>query len=121
MKPRSLFIQILAGALALLVEGAINYKVYPINQIDTVWGALVVAFSFWPGMLIAYASIGIQRWAGEKEPDVPAAAAICAMLWFIYLFRALTLAIGLPMLSNWTQWPVDVLVNFFESLDHLFT
>jgi hypothetical protein len=106
--------QIATGTLAGVVTGAIHYQVHPITEIDTFGHALAVAFSFWPGMLIGYLGIYIERVGGEEEPDVPAAAAICAFLWFAYLFRAITLLIGLPVLSDWTQGPVNWLVKFFE-------
>lgn len=103
--------------LALLVEGLIHYKVYPITEVNTVRGALIVAFSFWPAMLVGYLSVWLQRKiAGEEEPDPPAAAALCAVLWFVYLFRAITLAVGVPALSNWTESPVRWIVKFFEFL-----
>lgn len=104
--------QIATGTLAGIVTGAIHYRVHPITEINTFGSAIGVAFSFWPGMLIGYLAIYIER--GEKEPDVPAAAAICAFLWFVYLFRAITLLVGLPILSDWTHAPVNWLVKFFE-------
>jgi hypothetical protein len=107
--------QVFGGALALLVEGAIHYEIHPINAIDTAKDALIVAFSFWPGMLVGYLSIWIQKHVAKDDaPDAPAAAALCALMWFVYLLRALTLVIGLPSLSNWTQTPVNWLVRFFE-------
>src|SRR6185437_7697969 len=99
---------------AVIVTKAIHYHVHPLTEINTVLGALAVAFSFWPGMILGYLVLALKRSRGEKEPDVPAAAGICAMLWFVYLFRALTLLIHLPVLSNWTQAPVGWLVNFFD-------
>ncbi len=106
--------QVVAGALAGIVTGAIHYKVHPLTEINTVGSAIAVAFSFWPGMIIGYLAIQIERIGGEDEPSPPAAAAICALLWFVYLFRATTLLIGLPVLSDWTQAPVEWLVRFFE-------
>jgi hypothetical protein len=107
--------QILGGALALLVEGAIHYEIYPLTSINTARDAVIVAFSFWPGIIVGYLSVWIQKHlAKEEEPDVPVAAALCSVMWFIYLFRALTLAVGLPSLSNWTEAPVHWLVHFFE-------
>jgi hypothetical protein len=115
MKLGRFLAQVSGGALALLVEGAIHYEIHPINAVNTATGALIVAFSFWPGMLVGYLSIWIQRHiAKDEEPDTPAAAALCAAMWFVYLFRALTLAVGLPALSNWTQAPVNWMVRFFE-------
>ena len=107
-------IQVLVGALALWVEGLIHYTLHPLNAVNTAGGALIVAFSYWPGMLIGYVSIWLQRKVDPDEPpDTPAAAAICALLWFIYLFRAFTLLIHLPSLSNWTEIPANWLVRFF--------
>src|SRR5258708_20078500 len=115
MKVWRLLGKVFGGALALLVEGAIHYEIHPINAIDTAKDALIVAFSFWPGMLVGYLAIWIQKHiAKDEEPDAPAAAALCAAMWFVYLFRALTLAVGLPSLSNWTQTPVNWLVLFFD-------
>lgn len=114
MRALKLIAQIVTGTLAGIVTGAIHYQVHSITEIDTFGNALAVAFSFWPGMLMGYLGIYIERLGGEEEPDVPAAAAICAFLWFIYLFRAITLLIGLPALSNWTEGPVNWLVKFFE-------
>lgn len=115
MKARSVVVQVVGGALALLVEGAIHYEVHPITAVNTVRGALAVAFSFWPGMLVGYVVVWINTHvAGDEHPDAPAAAALCAVLWFVYLFRAATLLIGLPILSDWTQAPVNWLVKFFE-------
>jgi len=115
MKFLKLLAQIFAGALALLVEGAIHYKIHPINEVSTATGAVIVAFSFWPGMIVGYVAVLIQRHlAKDEETDAPAAAALCGVMWFVYLFRALTLVIGLPVLSNWTQAPVNWLVRFFE-------
>lgn len=111
------FAQFAGIFLALLVEGLIHYKVYPITEVNTVRGALLVAFSFWPGMLLGYLSMWIQRkLADDENPDPSAAAALCALLWFVYLFRAATLALGVPALSNWTQAPVGWIVRFFEFL-----
>jgi hypothetical protein len=111
--------QIFAGALALLVEGIIHYDVHPITEVNTVKDALLVAFSFWPGIIVGYAAIWIEtRLARWREPEPPAAAALCAVLWFVYLFRAATLLIGLPVLSDWTQQPVNWLVRFFELFVH---
>jgi len=115
MKAIRFFGQVLAGALAMIIEGLIHYKVHPINEVNTVKDAFIVAFSFWPGMLIGYLVIWIQRHlARDEEPEAPAAAALCAVLWFVYLLRALTLLMGLPVLSNWTQQPVTWIVKFFE-------
>lgn len=115
MKFLKFLAQVLGGALALLVEGAIHYEIHPINAVNTVKDALIVAFSFWPGVIVGYLAVWIQRHlAKDEEPDAPAAAALCALMWFVYLFRALTLAVGLPVLSNWTQSPVTWLVRFFE-------
>jgi|GEM_PF-5120358 hypothetical protein len=115
MKTKSLLAQFIGFFLALTIEGLIHYHVYPITEVNTVKGALIVAFSFWPGMFIGYLSMWIQaNVAGEKDPDPSAAAALCALLWFVYLFRAATLLIGLPVLSNWTQAPVGWIVSLFE-------
>ena len=115
MKTKSLLAQFIGFFLALTIEGLIHYHVYPITEVNTVKGALIVAFSFWPGMLIGYTSMWIQaNVAGEKDPDPSVAAALCALLWFVYLFRAATLLIGLPVLSNWTQAPVGWIVSLFE-------
>ncbi len=73
-----------------------------------------MAFSFWPGMILGYLAMSIDRSGGENESTPPAASAICALLWFVYLFRALTLLIGLPILSNWTEVPINLIVRFFE-------
>ena len=117
MNPKSFFAQFVGFFLALSVEGLIHYQVYPITEVNTVKGALIVAFSFWPGMILGYFSMWIQKTvAGEEDPDPSAVAALCALLWFVYLFRAATLAVGLPVLSNWTQAPVTWIVNFFEFL-----
>lgn len=115
MKFLKLLAQIAGGALALLVEGAIHYQIHPINTVNTAKDAVIVAFSFWPGMIVGYLAVWIQQnLAKDEEADAPAAAALCALMWFVYLFRALTLVLGLPMLSNWTQSPVNWLVRFFE-------
>lgn len=115
MKLLKFLAQVLGGALALLVEGAIHYQIHPISAVGTAKDALIVAFSFWPGMLVGYLAIWIQRLsAKDEEPDAPVASVLCALMWFVYLFRALTLAVSLPSLSNWTQTPVDWLVRFFE-------
>jgi hypothetical protein len=117
MNPKSFLAQFVGFFLALSVEGLIHYHVYPITEVNTAKGALIVAFSFWPGMLLGYASVWFQaNLAGEEDPDPSAAAALCAFLWFVYLFRAATLAIGLPALSNWTQAPVGWIVGIFEWL-----
>ncbi len=107
-------LQAVAALAALLVTGAIHYHVHPLTEVNTVLGALAVAFSFWPGMILGYLVLALKRSRGENEPEVPAAAGICAMLWFVYLFRALTLLVHLPGLSNWTQAPVEWLVSVFE-------
>jgi hypothetical protein len=102
-------------ALALLVEGVISYQFHPLNAVNTPRDALIVAFSYWPGMLIGYLSIWLQRKATpEEDPDTPAAAAICAVLWFVYAFRALTLLIHARWLSNWTEAPANWIVKFFS-------
>lgn len=112
-------IQTAALTVTFFVVRFISYKIHPLSDVNTFWGAIVVAFSFWPGILLGYLALHIQRIArpNENEPqEVPVAAAICSMLWFVYLFRALTLLIHLPVLSNWTQVPVELLVRFFEAL-----
>lgn len=115
MNVKSFLAQVAGFFLALTVEGLIHYKIYPITEVNTVMGALIVAFSFWPGMILGYFSMWLQTaFAGEEDPDPSAAAALCAFLWFVYLFRAATLAIGLPGLSDWTQTPVNWIVKFFE-------
>lgn len=115
MKAKSFLAQFIGFFLALTIEGLIHYQVYPITEVNTVKGALIVAFSFWPGMLVGYASMWIQaNVVGEEDPDPSAAAALCALLWFVYLFRAATLLIGMPVLSNWTQAPVEWIVGLFE-------
>jgi len=56
--------------------------VHPITEVNTVAGALAVAFSFWPEMLVGSLAIWINtHLAGEEHPDAPAAAALCAVLW----------------------------------------
>ena len=108
-------IQFVGLFLALSIEGLIHYQVFPITEVNTAMGALMVAFSFWPGMIIGYLSMWVQRTvAGDDNPDPSAAAALCALLWFVYLFRAATLLVGLPGLSNWTQAPVSWIVSLFE-------
>lgn len=114
LKDPRFYAHVVATAIAILVTGLIHYKVHDLTEIDTFWGAIGVAFSFWPGMILGYLAMAIERIGGKEEPTPPAAAAICALLWFVYLFRALTLLIGLPVLSNWTAVPVSLIVKFFE-------
>ena len=115
MNVKSFLAQLAGFVLALTVEGLIHYQIYPITEVNTAKGALIVAFSFWPGMILGYFSMWIQKTiAGEEYPDPSAASALCALLWFVYLFRAAPLALGLPVLSEWTQTPVNWIVNIFE-------
>ena len=109
--------QLVAAVLAFVLADLIHYEIHPLTSINTVGGALVVAFSYLPGVLIGYLVIWIEQKAGEDDPDVPVAAVICGLLWFVYLFRALTLLVGLPGLSNWTQAPAELLVRILEWLD----
>jgi hypothetical protein len=114
MKAKSFFIQVLAGILACFVTGVIHFKVQPITKINTTANAVAVAFSFWPGLIVGHIAIYFGRLIGEDELKLSVASEICALLWFVYLFRAATLLLGLPILSNWTQAPVNLLVKFFE-------
>lgn len=115
MKVLRFFGQLTGSVLAFLAERAIHYKIHPFTSVDTVKDALIVAFSFWPGILIAYLSMWIATTlGGEKDVDAPAAGAICSMLWFVYLFRAITLLIHLPGLSNWTEAPAVWIAKSFE-------
>jgi hypothetical protein len=118
------------GCMRLLIQAAallatafvirlISYNIHPLNDVNTFWGAIAVAFSFWPGILLGYLALHLQRVATrekDENQDPPAAALICALLWFVYLFRAATLLIHLPALSNWTQAPVDAIVKFLGAL-----
>jgi hypothetical protein len=111
--------QTIGAALVVIVEATIHYKIHPITAVNTPRDAIIVAFSFLPGVFIAYASIWLQqRITSDDEPEVPAAGALCSVMWFVYVFRALTLAIGLPGLSNWTEAPVNWTVRFFELFIH---
>ena len=114
MKAKRVLIHIFGGILATILTGVIHYNVHAITEINTFWSAVAVAFSFWPGMLIGYLVIYLKERGGDDDPAPPVTAVICALFWFVYLFRAATLLIGLPILSNWTQKPVDLLVKFFE-------
>lgn len=121
-RPKQSFIvrllwQMAAALIILLLTDLIHYEIRPLNSVDTVGGALILALSCFPGVVIGHAIIGIQRRLGDDDPDVPVAALICALLWFVYLFRALTLLIGLPGLSNWMEGGVDALVEGIEWLD----
>jgi len=117
VKVGSFFAQVTGGASdSRRARCSLHYDIHPITDINTSIGALFVAFSFWPGMIVGYFAMWVwKHWAKDEEPEPPAAAALYAVLWFIYLFRALTLFIGLPVLSNLTQVPVDWLVKIFES------
>jgi hypothetical protein len=109
--------QLLAVTVAVAGAGLVQYHVQPLTSVNTVGGALLVAVSFIPGMLVGGAAVWFQKRARIEEPDVPAASAICSLLWFVYLFRAATLLIGLPVLSNWAQKPVEILVKILEFMD----
>jgi hypothetical protein len=121
-RPKQSFIvrllrQLAAALVILLLTGLIHYQVRPLNSVDTAGGAFILALSCFPGIIIGYAIVAIQRRSGDDDPDVPVAALICALLWFVYLFRGLTLLLGLPGLSNWIEGPVDVLVKGIEWMD----
>ena len=106
--------QLSGGALALLVTGAIHYHLHSLTAINTFGHALVVSFSFWPGMFLGYLAMKVVRFSGLNESPPSVASAICAFFWFIYLFRAITLLVKMPQLSNWTEGPVFWLVYFFD-------
>ena len=109
--------QIAAAVVIVFLTDLIHYHVHSLRSVHTFSGALIVAVSFLPGVIIGYLIVWIQRKSGEEEPDVPVAGVICALLWFVYLFRALTILVGLPALSNWMGGPSDFLINGLEWLD----
>jgi hypothetical protein len=114
MEGRGLVVQVVAGILATVVTGVIHYKVHPLTEIDTFGNAVAVAFSFWPGLIVAHIAIYIGRIVGEDELKLSVASEACALLWFVYLFRAGTLLLELPVLSDWTRVPVNIIVRFFD-------
>ena len=117
------FLRLLFQVAALLATAfvlqLIDYKIHPLSDVNTFWGAIAVAFSFLPGILLGYLALSLQRVATREKAenqDPPTPALICSLLWFVYLFRAATLLIHLPALSNWTQAPVEAIVRFLGAL-----